>query len=66
MTACRPRVRVILLLDNSSGGKFFKQIAFLCYSMPDGSMVETGYLAELFVELGSLPFVFLAANGMIS
>jgi hypothetical protein len=34
--------------------------------MPDGSMVETGYLAEMFVESGSLPFVFLAANGMIS
>ncbi len=29
-------------------------------------MVETGYLAEMFVQSGSLPFVFLAANGMIS
>jgi hypothetical protein len=28
MTACRPRVRVILLLDNSSGGKSLNRLRF--------------------------------------
>jgi len=28
MTACRPRIRVILLLDNSSGGKSLNRLRF--------------------------------------